>query len=60
MKLEDSITYFSNNKNRTKYNFKNLINILRNKAKDNDVIIAFGSLYLAGEIKDAFNKIKEI
>lgn len=31
-----------------------------NKAKDNDVIIAFGSLYLAGEIKDAFNKIKEI
>ena len=35
-KLEDSIRYFISNKNKTKYNFKNLINILRNKAKDND------------------------
>ena len=35
-KLNDSIQYFINNKHRTKYNFKNLINILRNKAKDNE------------------------
>ena len=36
LKLEDSINYFTNNKNKTSYNFKNLLNILRNKAKDND------------------------
>lgn len=35
-KLEDIIQYFTINKDKTKYNFKNLINIIRNKAKDND------------------------
>ncbi len=34
--LNDNITYFIKNKNKTNYNFKNLINILRNKEKDND------------------------
>ena len=35
-RLNDNITYFIKNKNKTNYNFKNLINILRNKEKDND------------------------
>lgn len=35
-KLNDAILYFINNKHKTSYNFKNLLNILRNKAKDND------------------------
>lgn len=35
-KLQDSLDYFTSNKSKTKYNFKNLINILRNKSKDND------------------------
>ena len=35
-KLNDAIQYFINNKHKTSYNFKNLLNILRNKAKDND------------------------
>ena len=35
-KLEDSILYFTNNKHKTYYNFRNILNILRNKAKDYD------------------------
>ena len=35
-KLQDSISYFVSNKKNSKYNFKNLINILMNKVKDND------------------------
>lgn len=35
-KLNDSLAYFISNKQKTKYNFKNLINVIRNKAKDND------------------------
>ena len=35
-KLEDNLKYFINNQAKTKYDFKNLINVLRNKAKDND------------------------
>lgn len=36
LSLERSLKYFENIKDKTKYNFGNLINILRNKEKDND------------------------
>lgn len=36
VKFTEVFDYFTKNKSNTKYNFKNLINILRNKVKDND------------------------